>query len=438
MRDPQSLYDAKRCQAAEAAAWIADRSKLALGMGVAMPPAFMQALADRIRADEGLSRLAVYYMHANEAAAETILAQDLMGVLKLYPFFMSHHDRAFDQAGRAAGQNWVHFIPSLFHQVGRLLTEQIRPHCFVTTVSPMDKSGHFSLGTNADYGASLVRATDRIVVEVNENMPRTFGETLLHVSQVDLIIENNTPLMEVPVAAATPEDMAIADLIAPLIADRSTIQMGVGAVPEAVLKALSSHKDLGLHSELLSPGLVNLIRDGVLTGAAKSLLPHKHVFTLALGNRQMYDFIDDNPSVVGYPASWVNSPAVIRKNNDMISVNSAIEIDLSGQINSESLNGRQFSGTGGQLDFVRGAYLAPNGKSFIAMHSTAKKGTVSRIVPRLANATVTDPSMETHYVVTEYGIANLKGLSLGERAAALIDIAHPDHRENLRNEAESL
>lgn len=435
MRDPHSQYDDKLCSAEEAAAWITDRSKLALGMGVAMPPAFMRALADRARARDGLSQLDLYYMHANEAAAETILSQDLMDVLRLYPFFMSRHDRDFDRTGRALGHNWVHFIPSLFHQVGRLLTEQIQPQCFVTTVSPMDRSGHFSLGTNADYGASLVRSTDRIIVEVNKNMPRTFGETLLHVSQVDRIIENDAPLMEVPSATPTLEDQAIAALIAPHIKDRATIQMGVGAVPEAVLGALSDHKDLGLHSELLSPGLVYLIREGVLTGAAKSLMPHKHVFTLALGDRNMYDFIDDNPSIVGYPAAWVNSPAVIRKNNDMVSVNSAIEIDLSGQINSESLNGYQFSGTGGQLDFVRGAYLAPNGKSFIAMHATAKKGTISRIVPRLANAAVTDPRMETQYVVTEYGIANLKGLSLPERAEALIAIAHPDHRDALREAA---
>lgn len=428
---------AKTVSARDAVDSVDDASNLVLGMGVAMPPAFMAALAERVRARRGLGRLNVYYMHGSKATAETILKPDLMDVLRLNILFMSGHDRAFAEEGRKRGETWVHFVPAMFHQVGRLLTEQIRPDCFVTTVSPMDRSGHFSLGTNPDYGAELVRKARRVIVEVNRNMPRTFGENLLHISQVDAVIEHDAPLMELPSHAPGPEDLAIARAIAPLIPDEATLQMGVGGVPEAVLAELRGHRRLGLHSELLSPPMIDMIRRGVITGEAKSLMRYKHVFTLALGNADMYDFMDDNPSIVGYPATWVNNPAVIRKNRNMISVNAALQVDLTGQVNSEALNGHQFSGTGGQLDFVRGAYLAPNGKSFIALHATARGGTVSRIVPQLANTTITDPRVDTQFIVTEFGMADMKGKSLSERAEALVAIAHPDFRDSLAAEAKA-
>jgi len=429
---------AKTVTARDAADSVEDASNLMLGMGVAMPPAFMAALAERARERRGLSRLNLYYMHGNQAAADTILKPDLMDVLKLNVLFMSGHDRAFAQQGQTRGETWVHFVPSMFHQVGRLLTEQVRPDCFVTTVSPMDRSGHFSLGTNADYGAELVRKARRVILEVNRNMPRTFGENLLHISQVDAVIENDAPLMELPNHAPDAEDLAIGRAIAPLIPNEATLQMGIGGVPLAVMAELEGHERLGIHSELLSPPMIDMIRKGVITGEAKSIMRYKHVFTLALGDADMYDFMDDNPSIVGYPATWVNNPAVIRKNRHMISVNAALQVDLTGQVNSEALNGRQFSGTGGQLDFVRGAYLAPRGKSFIALHATAKGGTVSRIVPQLANTTITDPRVDTHFVVTEFGMADLKGKSLSERAAALIAIAHPDFRDGLAAEAKAV
>ena len=429
---------AKTVSAREAADSLEDASNLVLGMGVAMPPAFMAALADRARERRGLSRLNLYYMHASKAATETILKPELMDVLRLNVLFMSGHDRAFAEQGLKRGEVWVHFVPSMFHQVGRLLTEQIRPDTFVTTVSPMDRSGHFSLGTNPDYAAELVRKGRRVIVEVNRHMPRTFGENLLHISQVDAVIEHDAPLMELPSHAPGPEDLLIGRSIAALIPNEATLQMGVGGVPEAVLAELRGHKRLGLHSELLSPPMIDLMRRGVLTGEAKTILRYKHVFTLALGNADMYDFIDDNPSIVGYPATWVNNPAVIRKNRDMISVNAALQVDLTGQVNSEALNGHQFSGTGGQLDFVRGAYLAPNGRSFIALHSTAKGGTVSRIVPQLANTTITDPRVDTQFIVTEYGMADMKGRSLSERARALIGVAHPSFRESLAAEAKAI
>lgn len=430
-------YEEKRTSPEEAVSRIKDRSNLILGMGASMPPALMKAVA--ARAQEGcFTALNVYYMHATEAAHQTLFVPALMEVIKPHPLFMSSHDRSLAKKGYEAGQEWVHFVPCLFHQAGRLLTETITPDCFVVTVSPMDNAGYFSLGTNPDYGATVVRKAKHIIVEVNQNMPRTFGECLLHIDDVDMVVENDVPLMETIIGGGGAEDEVIGQLIAERIPDGATLQMGIGSVPNSVMSRLHNHKDLGLHSELFSPPMVDLIKRGVLTGAKKTLLPYKHVYTLALGDRDMFDFMNDNPSIVGYPVSWVNNPSVIRKNENMISVNAAIEVDFTGQVNSEELGGHQFSGTGGQLDFVRGAYAAPGGKSFIALHSTARKGTVSRIVPHLIGGAVTDPRMDVQYIVTEFGVADMKGRSLQERARSLISIAHPKFRDELSGEAKKM
>lgn len=409
---------------------------LILAMGVAMPPKLMQLLAGVLEADDLIidsTKLNLYYMHGSEVLSQTLLKPALNEKIKPHPLFMSNHDRlAMKQLGKS---QLMEFVPATFHQVGRLLTEQVEPHCFMATVSPMDKHGYFSLGTNADYGASVIRKADKVTVEVNPNMPRTFGECSVHISEVDAIIENDVPLAEIPNHQASSADMKIANMIAEHIHDGDTLQMGVGGIPSSVLSLLKQHKNLGLHSELFCPAMVDLIQAGVINGKKKSWMQHKHIYTLALGDKAMYDFMDDNPSIIGYPASWVNNPSIIAKNNNMVSVNSAIEVDLSGQINAEQIAGQPFSGTGGQLDFVRGAYAAKGGRSFIALNSTAKHGQVSKIVPRLNNGAVTDTRMDTQYVVTEYGCVNLKGLSLAQRAKALIGIAHPDFREQLERDA---
>ena len=409
-----------------------DVDNLILGMNVAMPPALITAAAEQLSSGE-VSPINLYYMHGTEVLQESLLAPELRDKVRPRPLFLSAQDRRSLRDDHLKG--WVEFVPATFHQVGRLLTEHIEPDCFAVVVSPMDRHGYFSLGTNADYGASVIRKAKKVIVEVNGHMPRTFGECLVHISEVDAVIEHHQRLPEAVPGEATETDRAIARFVAERIDDGDTLQMGIGGVPNSVLGMLGNHADLGLHSELFSPAMVDLIAAGVINGRRKTWMQHRHVFTLAIGDRAMYDFMDDNPSIVGYPASWVNNPAIIRKNANMVSVNAAIEVDLTGQINAEQINGLPFSGTGGQLDFVRGAYAAPNGRSFIALHSTAKKGTVSRIVPRLKGGTVTDTRMDTHYVVTEYGCVCLKGLSLPERANALIDLAHPDFREDLRKQA---
>ena len=433
--DIEILYQQKLMSAENACTVLRDKQNLILGMGVAMPPRLVEAVAGIVKS-EAFSALHLYYMHGSQTLGETLLTSELANTVCPRPLFMSTHDRVALKG--LPNRSLMEFVPATFHQVGRLLTEQIEPHCFMVTVSPMDKHGYFSLGTNADYGASVIRKAHHVVVEVNKNMPRTFGECSVHISEVDAIVEYHTPLTEIPSHPPSDIDIKIAHLIAARIDDGDTLQMGVGGVPSAVLSLLKNHKDLGLHSELFCPAMVDLIRTGVINGKKKSWMQHKHIFTLALGDKAMYDFMDDNPSIVGYPASWVNNPCIIQKNHNMVSVNAAIEVDLSGQINAEQIAGQTFSGTGGQLDFVRGTYASKGGRSFIVLNSTAKKGTVSRIVLRLEGGAVTDTRMDTQFVVTEYGCVDLKGLSLPQRAKALISIAHPRFREILTKQASDM
>jgi itaconate CoA-transferase len=301
----------------------------------------------------------------------------------------------------------------------------------------MDKSGYFTLGTNNDYTSTAAKVAKKLIVEVNKNMPRVFGDSLIHISEVDAIVENTVPLVALNPRPPLPEDERIGEAIAKLIPDGATIQMGVGGVPDAVCNYLVHHNDLGLHSELLSPGIVELIKQGIVTGQCKTLNKGKHVFTLAFGNQAMYDFMNDNPAMESYPVDYVNNPSIIAQNNNVISVNAIIEIDLYGQVNAENIHERQFGGPGGQNDFVRGAYLSNGGKSILAFESTTKQRKISKIVPKLSGV-VTDLRTDTQYIATEHGIINLKGLSSSERARQLISVAHPNFRDELTEAAKRL
>ena len=425
-------YHEKLIDPNEALDFVPDGGNLILAMGVAQPPALIKGLAHAL--GEATRRpMPIYYMHGSEVLSEHLLVKDMVDKIIPRPLFLSNHDRAGIK--HFANPHTVEFVPAAFHQVGRILTEHIDPDCFMATVSPMDKHGYFSLGTNPDYGASVVRKARKVVFEVNPQMPRTFGECIVHISEVDGIVENDVALAEIADHKITPTDLAIAQTVVEHINDGDTLQMGVGGIPNAVLGLLKNHNDLGLHSELFSPAMVDLIKRGVMNGRRKYWMQHRHVFTLALGNRELYDFLDDNPSVLGYPASWVNNPTIIQKNPNMVSVNAAIEIDLTGQINAEQIDGSPFSGTGGQLDFVRGAYASRGGRSFITLQSTAKNQSLSRIVPQLKGGAVTDTRMDTQYVVTEFGCVNLKGVSLRDRARSLIGIAHPSFQAQLEEQA---
>ena len=428
----QSQYRQKLTSPHDAVSFLKDGAAVIHGLTMAEPPALLEAIADRVRAGE-LKRIRVYSLLPQETTRKTILAPELSDCVEGYTWFVGGGDRGLV----AAGLNY--FIPSHFHQVPRLITDHLDLDLCVTTVSPMDRAGFFSFGTANDFTSTAARAAKHLVVEVNRNMPRVFGQSLLHISEVDAVVENHVPLAEMPVGPPKPEDETIGKTISELVPDGATIQLGVGSLPSAAAEYLMDHKDLGIHTEVFGPAMVKLIKKGVATGRRKKLHPYKHVFTVAQGDKEMLEFMDDNPAMESYPVSYTNHPAVIAQNPNFVSINSLIEVDLLGQCNAEFLAGYQFSGAGGQLDFVRGAYDSPGGKSILAFHSTAKQGTVSRIVPRLeSGAMITTPRMDTHYLVTEYGVADLKGLSTRERARAIAGLAHPDFREELLRQAEEM
>jgi itaconate CoA-transferase len=396
------------------------------------PPALLAAIARRVREGD-LADLTVYTMYPMEYSIKTILSPDLADRIIVNCWFVSSADR--DLIGRGID----HFVPNEFHQIPRFFRDFIKLDVVVATVSPMDKAGFFSFGTTNDYISTAARYCGKLIVEVNPHMPRVFGDSLLHISEVDGIVENEAPIMEGVLERPKPEADTIGHLIAEMVPDGATLQLGIGAIPNAVCQYLENHRDLGIHTELFCPGMVDLIRKGAITGRRKNLNPRKHIFTNALGDRDMYAFMHDNPSMASYPVSYTNDPRVISQNDNMISINSTIEVDLLGQCNSEFLKGHEFSGAGGQLDYVRGAFHSQGGKSIIAFYSTTHQEEVSRVVPSFAPGTVvTTPRMDTHFLATEYGVVNLKGRSTKERALDIISIAHPKFRDDLLKEAQNM
>ncbi len=426
-----SQYKDKLCEAEEAVAPIGDDRLVIYGAMLAEPPAFLWALATRLRLGD-LKKVRIFAGPASPHSMDSVLALDLADCVERESFFVGVGDRSRVQVGLN------YFVPNHFHQLPRLV-EEMDIDTVATVVSPMDRAGFFSFGVANDFISTAARCGKRLIVEVNEYMPRVHGNSRIHISQVAHIIENHSPLFEPPAAAPEPVDEIIGRIIAEMVPDGATLQLGIGNVPTAVGAYLRNHKDLGIHTEYFSQVMVDLIQAGVVTGAKKTLHPHQHLFTIAAGDQRFLDFLHDNPAVESHPVSYTNHPAVIARHDNMISINAVIEVDLLGQANAEFMDGHQFSGSGGQLDFVRGAYDAKGGKSILAFHSTARKGTVSRIVPRFeAGTMITTPRNDTHYLVTEYGAANLKGKSTRDRALAIINLAHPDFRDELLRAAEDM
>ena len=424
----QDIYTQRRLTATEAAARIESGWRVSMGMALAEPPAILAAIAARAEADE-IDEIKLYYFHSTPHAGSTVLRYELMDRIRPHCFFLGPIERMLLERGEAEGKQTIAFVPGAFSQAPRLMTERAPIDAYIATVSPMDQHGYFSLGTSNDYGSAMARSARQVIVEVNRHMPRVRGG-MIHVSEVDGIVENDLPLFEYPNRPPAPEDAAIGQIVAGLVDDGACLQMGIGALPDEICAALTHHRDLGVHTELLTPGIIDLMKSGAVTNSRKTTDPGLTIFTFALGDKALYDFIDDNAAVESRPVAYVNDPAVIARNDRVVSVNATLQIDLSGACNSEHLAGRQFSAAGGQLDFVRGAYASNGGRSIIACHSTAKEGTVSRITPRL-DGPVTTPRNDTHIVVTEFGHADLKGLSTEERARALIGLAHPKFRDEL-------
>ncbi len=425
-------YQNKLTSPEEAVKLIKKSDMLVHGLTMAEPPALLDAVASRLREGD-LDKIKMFSVLPLSSVCSTILAPDLMDCVEAYCGFVDSGTRGLVSTGLN------YYVPNHLHQIPRLLEEFIGVDVCVTTVSPMDDAGYFSLGTANDFTSTAARAARVLIVEVNQNMPRVFGDSLVHISEVDAVVENHVTIPDFPCGEKLPEADKIGKIISKMVPDGATLQMGIGVLPNAVADQLGNHSDLGIHTEVFGPGMVHLIKKGVINGEKKTLHPRKHVFTVAQGDQEMLEFMNENPAMESYPCSYVNNPAVIAKNDRMISINSLIQVDLLGQCNAEYLAGHQYSGTGGQLDFVRGAFDSKEGKSILAFYSTAKNDTISRVVDRLdSGAMVTTPRMDTHYLVTEYGVANLKGKSTRERAEAIIKIAHPKFRDELYRKAEEM
>ncbi len=330
----------------------------------------------------------------------------------------------------------VDFIPCHFHEVPELFRQGFFPlDVAVVQVSAPNAEGYCSFGVACDYTKAAAECAPVVVAEVNKQMPFIGGENLIHVSKLHHIIEVDEPIAEVLPPAISDVELKIGQNCASLIKDGDTLQLGIGGIPDAVLRALEGHKDLGIHTEMFTDGVMRMIRKGVINGSKKTLHPGKVVTSLIFGSKELYDFVNNNPMIECYPVDYTNSADIIGKNDNMVSINSCLEMDLMGQAASESIGYEQFSGSGGQVDFFRGAKRSKGGISIMAIPSTAKKGTESRIVPLLKEGTcVTTGRNEVDYVVTEYGVARLRGATLRKRAEALTAIAHPDFRPALEAE----
>ncbi|MFM7671938.1 MAG: acetyl-CoA hydrolase/transferase family protein [Bacteroidota bacterium] len=346
---------------------------------------------------------------------------------RMNTMFVSASVRQAVKEGRAD------YIPVFLSEIPELFKKNILPiDVAVVQVSTPDKHGYCSLGVSVDVARSAVNTAKKVIAVINPNVPRTHGDGMIHISRFAATMESNDPMHEASFGEKAREaEIQIGKNIAALIEDRSTLQMGIGAIPDVVLKCLGNHKDLGIHTEMCSDGIIDLVLNDVITNRYKKIHPNKSVSGFALGSKRLYDFVDDNPAFAFLDIDYVNDPHVIRRNPRVVAINSAIEVDLTGQVCADSIGFNQYSGVGGQMDFIRGASLSEGGKPIIAIGSRTAKG-VSRIVPALKpGAGVVTTRAHIHYVVTEFGVANLYGKNLSQRAKALIEIAHPDDRDML-------
>ncbi len=428
----EDVYRDKLRSADDAVSLIPDGSFIVQGMAVGEPPGLLEAIANRARGG-GFSDLRMTSLLPMAASARTILSEDVRDVIHWESLFASGADRDLVVSGAAV------FNPAFFHQIPRLITEFMDINVSLICVSRIDRHGYMSLGTDVDINKAAIAKADLVIAEVNQNMPRVHGDSWVHISELDAIIEHDAPLHELPTPPEREEDKAMGELMAEMIPNGACIQLGIGGVPNAVAKSLMNHRDLGIHTEMFVDSMVDLVESGVANGSQKTFHPGKALYAFAAGSQRMYDFLDDNPYIEAHPVSYTNFPSNIARNDNQISVNSTIEVDLTGQCCSESIGTDQFSGTGGQHDYARGAFDSKGGKSMIAFYSTARGGEVSRVVSTLRpGAIVTTPRNDVHWIVSEYGAANLKGKSTRERARALIGLAHPKFRDELTAEAKRL
>lgn len=418
------MYNEKLASAAEAVQIIESGDDIWFPVGGGEPQILPHALVDRKDELQGVTVNQILPLKP------TIYKKEYAEHIRHYSWFCSGASR------QAINDGWGDFFPNYFHEIPKLITNYRKANVVMLTVSSMDKHGYFSMSLGIDYTKAALEKAGKVILEVNPNAPRTLGDSFIHISDVDHVVECDDPMPLLAIPPVTELEQTIGNYVAELIHDGSTLQIGVGGIPNAVAKALMSKKDLGIHTEMVTDGMVDLLECGAVNNSKKTFHAGKLIGTFALGTKRLYDFMDDNPMVEMHPVNYTNDPYNIGKNDNMISINASIEVDLTGQCCSESMGCQQFSGTGGQADFFRGANISKGGKGFVTLSSTAKRGTISRIVPKLAHgAVVTTSRNDVDHVVTEYGVAKLRGKSTRERALALINVAHPDFRTELKEEA---
>lgn len=420
-------YTGKILSADEAVLHIQSGNTISIAHVGSEPYALVDALARNASAFENVD---MHFM-LSLRKEEPHVAPGMEKHLRFFGYFLGGSTRGAVAEGRAE------YLPCFFHLYPRMLMERGGVDVLLISISEPDEHGYCSMGLGIDHLPTFRDSAKLIIAQMNKNMPRVMGDSFIHLRDIDIIVEEDTPLPILTPPVITDVERKIGEYCASLVHDGDTLQLGIGGIPDAVVTFLKDKKDLGLHTEMASDGVIDLIKNGVINNKKKTLHKGKSIATFAAGTQKLYDFLDNNPCFELHGVHHVNDPYVIAQNDNMVSINSAVQIDLMGQVNAEVVKGNQFSGVGGQVDFIRGATMSKGGRAIIALPSTAAGGKISKIVPFIDHgAVVTTPRTEINYVVTEYGIAQLWGRSLKERARALIAIAHPNFRAELAEEYE--
>ncbi len=417
----------KAVSAAEAVKVIKSGDHIHLSSVASAPECLIEAMCERGRNKEFKN---VYIHHLHTEGPAPYANQEFEGIFQHDAFFVGSNVRKDVQAG------YADYIPIFLSETQKLYREGYLP-CDVAMVQvcPPDAHGYVSLGTSVDATLAAVEVAKTVIAVVNPNVPRSFGDAMIPMSMIDIFVEDNTPLMPAHFSQPNEQEVAIGKYCAELIEDGACLQMGIGAIPNAVLAQLGNHKNLGIHTEMFADGVLPLVESGVINGANKKLDRGKMVSTFLMGSQKVYDFIDNNPMVAMMDVGYTNDPFVIAQQPKMTAINSALQVDITGQVCADSLGTKFFSGVGGQIDFIYGASRSEGGKAIIAMPSVTKNG-ISKIAPILTpGAGCVTTRNHIHWFVTEYGAVNLYGKSLQERARLLISVAHPDHREELERAA---
>jgi len=418
----ETQYSKKLQTADQALTHVSSGMRVYIQPGCAEPETLVEAL---IRRAPELQEVEIVHMMTMGAAA--YVAPEMAGYFRHNAMFIGGNVRDAINDGRAD------YTPINLSEIEPLFESGAMPiDVALIEVSPPDSHGYCSFGVGVDTTLTAAKCARYVVAQVNDHMPRTFGDSFIHISDINAVVESSRPLCELKKPEITDMHVAIARNVAGLISDGAVLQTGIGGIPDAVLPFLMDRKDLGVHSELVSEGVIPLIEAGVITGARKNFKPRKIIVGFALGTKKMFEFVDNNPIFEFHPTAYTNDPALVARNDNMVAINSALQVDLTGQVCSDSIGNQFYSGIGGQVDFLRGASRSRGGKPIIAMSSTAKDGRISRILPMLSpGAGVVTSRGLVRYVVTEYGVAYLHGKSIRERAKALIEIAHPRFRDEL-------